>query len=295
VTGQETLTSSIPGLTEREVAVGDVRLHVREAGGGAPLLLLHTSFEYGHAWRGVIDPLADRYRLIVPDLRGCGLSQAPATGYDKETLAQDVVGVLDALDLDRVGLVGHGMGGLIGFLATLRAPERISRYLAIGVVHPWLRLDARLVASLWRSWYQPVVAAPVLGQRVARARRFLTWMLRGTSPHPENWPDETIDVYAQALAREGCSRATSLMYRTFLARELVPLVAGRYRDRRLTVPTSLVFGTRDRFFSPHALRGFEPYAERMSLDLVEGEGHFVHEERPGLVAKRVQRFFGAES
>jgi pimeloyl-ACP methyl ester carboxylesterase len=278
-------------LIDRDIELGNLRVHVAEAGSGEPLLLLHTSFEHCHAWRGVAPMLADRYRLICPDMRGCGWSDAPATGYEKQVLASDVVSLLDALGLDRVGLVGHGMGGLVGFLAALAAPERISRYLAIGVVHPWLRLDARLAGSLWRSWYQPIVATPRLGPRVAASRAFLSWMLRGTSPHPEAWPDAEIDRYAERLAEPERARAAASMYRSFLLRELIPLVRGRYRSQRLIPRTLLLFGTRDRFFSTHALRGFEPYAEDMSVELLEGEGHFVHEERPELIARRAMEFF----
>jgi pimeloyl-ACP methyl ester carboxylesterase len=76
---------------------------------------------------------------------------------------------------------------------------------------------------------------------------------------------------------------------------LLPLARGRYRARRLTVPTLLLFGTEDAFFSPLSLRGYEPYADDMSVELLAGEGHFVHEERPELVSVRAERFFGGES
>ena len=282
----------VESVEHRFVEVGGQRVHVAEAGDGEPLVLLHTSFEHWWAWRHLIPRLAERHRLICPDMRGCGWSSAPVGGYEKESLARELVALLDALGLERVALAGHGVGGLVGFLAALQAPERFKQYLAIGVVHPWLRLDLRLLASLWRSWYQPVVATPGAGPRVVRARRFLSWMFRGTSPHPQRWSDGDIEAYARVLAEPARARAQSLMYRSFLARELLGLVAGRYRDHRLTVPTLLLFGTRDAFLSPLALRGYEAHADRMTIELLEGEGHFVHEERPDLIAERAERFFG---
>ena len=281
----------VPGVEHRFVDAGGIRVHVAEAGSGAPLLLLHTTFQHWYAWHGLIPLLAERYRVICPDMRGCGWSDAPAEGYEKEALAADVLALLDALGLERAGLMAHGLGGLVGFLAALEAPERISRYMPIGIVHPWLQMDLALAAGLWRSWYQPLVATPGLGPRVAGARWFLRWLLRGTSPHPDSWGDDDIDVYARALAESARSEAMSLMYRAFLLRELVPLTRGRYRGRRLTVPTLLLFGAEDRFFSRRALRGYEPHAPEMRIEFLEGEGHFVHKERPELVATRALAFF----
>ncbi len=282
----------LEGVQHRFVDIDGQQVHLAEAGDGEPLVLLHTSFEHWWAWRHLIPRLAERRRVICPDLRGCGWSSAPPAGYEKESLAGDLVQLLDALELERVALGGHGIGGMVGFLAALRAPERISSYLAIGVVHPWLRVDPKLLATLWRSWYQPLVAAPGAGPRVVRTRRFLTWMFRGTSPNPETWSDADVEIYARVLDDPARARAQSLIYRTFLARELLAIARGHYRDQRLTVPTLLLFGSRDAFHSPLGLRGYQEHAEQMSVELLEGEGHFVHEERPQLVAERAERFFG---
>jgi len=285
----------IGGVRHRVVATSGLRVHVAEAGSGEPLVLLHTSFEHWYAWRHLIPVLAAQHRVICPDMRGCGWSDAPPEGYEKERLAADVVGLLDALGLERAGLIGHGMGGLVGFLVALSAPERVSRYLAIGILHPWLHVDPRVAAGLWRSWYQPLVAAPAAGPWAVRRRPLLRWLLRGTSPHPDAWLDEDIETYAQVLDDPARARAVSLMYRTFLTREFLPLARGRYGARRLRVPTLLLFGTNDAFFSAHGLRGYEPYVDDMRVELLEREGHFVHEERAELVAARAERFFEAGS
>ena len=129
------------------------------------------------------------------------------------------------------------------------------------------------------------------GQRLVRSRRFLTWLFRGTSPHPEAWSESDIENYARVLDEPARARAQALLYRTFLTRELPAIARGRYRSRRLTVPTLLLFGTRDALLSESGLRGYEQYADRMNVELLEGEGHFVHEESPTLVAERAARFF----
>ena len=106
---------------------GGLRVHVAEAGEGPPLLLLHGWPQHWWMWKGVIPALAESHRVICPDLRGHGWTDAPPWGYEKEGLASDALALLDALEIERVGMLGHDWGGLVGFLLSLRAPERIER------------------------------------------------------------------------------------------------------------------------------------------------------------------------
>ena len=107
--------------------------------------------------------LAKHYRVIAPDLRGFGWSDAPPDGYDKENMGTDVLNLLDALGLERVRLVGHDWGGWIGFLICLRAPERFRRFVALNIPTPYSSFDPRVFASTWRFWYMAAIATPGLG------------------------------------------------------------------------------------------------------------------------------------
>lgn len=80
------------------------------------------------------------------------------------------------------------------------------------------------------------------------------------------------------------------MYREFLLRELVPVMAGRYRDRRLTVPTHLLFGEEDVAIDASLLEGAEPFCDDLTIERVPGVGHFIVDERPDLVAERIEGF-----
>ena len=125
----------IDGVTHRFVDAGGLRMHVAEAGpeDGEVIVLLHGWPQHWYEWRHQIPELAKHYRVICPDLRGFGWSDAPSSGYEKETLAEDIVNVLDALGLERVKLVGHDWGGWCGFLICLNHPERVERFLNFSV------------------------------------------------------------------------------------------------------------------------------------------------------------------
>src|SRR5919108_254932 len=127
----------LAGVEHRDVDVRGVRLHVAEAGAGDPVLLVHGWPQHWWSWRELIPSLAERHRVIAPDLRGLGWSGAPADGdYRKETLADDLLGVIDALDLGRVRYVGHDWGAWLGYLIALREPDRLDRLVTISVPRP---------------------------------------------------------------------------------------------------------------------------------------------------------------
>src|SRR5262249_28697504 len=109
----------VPGVMHGFVNVRGVRLHVAEAGAGDPVMLLHSFPQHWYAWRHVIPLLAGQYRLICPDWRGFGWSQAPPGGYDTADRAADILALADALGLRRVRLIAHDWGGHAAFRAAL--------------------------------------------------------------------------------------------------------------------------------------------------------------------------------
>lgn len=266
-------------------------MHVAEAGpeDGEPVVLLHGWPQHWYEWRDVVPLLSDRFRLVMPDLRGMGWTDAPARGYEKEQLAEDVRALLDAMGLDRVKLVGHDWGGFAGFLLCLRHPERVERYLALNIIHPWPRRRARGVLDAWRLAYQLPLVAPFAGPRVTRKTAYVERVLRHSGSG--TFTDEEVEAFAAPLRQRARAAATAGYYRTFQLCELPALAAGRWRSTRLTVPTLMLFGTDDFAISVDMVRGFEPYADDMRLELAEGIGHFIVDERPELVARRAREFF----
>jgi pimeloyl-ACP methyl ester carboxylesterase len=274
---------------EIQTAGAALRVHYAEAGAGPPLLLLHGWPQHFWCWRRVVSRLAGDFRLICPDLRGFGWTGTPGRGYDNETFAADAVALLDALGLERVGVIGHDWGGFTGFLIALRHPDRVRGLLALSTPIPWLRPSPRLAVDMWRTWYAWLLAA-VGREAVARRPGLVRLMLsRGV-------PDEVIDereaeVYAERLREPARAEATEQLYRSYVRSALAMSARRRYEGQRLTVPTRLVVGRHDQAVPEVVVQGFEPHADDMALELVDG-GHFLPEERPGLVAQRAAELLG---
>jgi pimeloyl-ACP methyl ester carboxylesterase len=282
----------LPGVEHRFVELNGLRLHVAEAGDGEPLVLLHGWPQNWWEWRYLIPRFADDYRVICLDTRGSGWSDAPEDGYDKETMAGDVLGALDALGLDRVRMVGHDIGGYLGFLICLRAPDRVVRFVSLNTGHPFARPTPAALGTFWRFWYWPVNGAPVLGPWLIRHAVFSRVLRRWFTAVQAGWSVEDGEVFLAPWSEPARALAASKTYRAFLLEDSPRVLRGRYRETRLTVPTLMLHGAEDRILREPFLRGFEPFADDMRLELVPGAGHFIADEKPELVAQRIRAFFG---
>jgi pimeloyl-ACP methyl ester carboxylesterase len=275
------------GVEHRFVAVRGIRIHIAEAGepDAPPVLLLHGWPQHWYVWRRVMQALSPDRRLIAPDLRGFGWSEAPGDGYDVETFTVDQVALLDELGIDRVPVIGHDWGGVVAFLLGLRHPDRTDRALMLNAPHLWARASLRLLPELWRSWYTLAMAMPGLGPAMARNGIPASVLSRGNVGDPFQ-PGE-LEIYRDRLREPERARASSILYRNY-QRLFLSAARGTYRKLRLTAPTRILFGARDRYVSPKLLEGYEPYADDMRVELVPDCGHFIVNEKPELVIERVR-------
>jgi pimeloyl-ACP methyl ester carboxylesterase len=285
-------------VAHRLVDLPGVRVHVALAGDEAapPVVLLHGWPQHWWCFRAVIPALARSHRVIAPDLRGHGWSEAPSSGYAMEQLASDLLALLDALAVERAGLVGHDWGAYAGTLACLRAPRRFSGLLALSIVPPTGDPPPRAALEARRLAYQLVLAAPVAGPALLRASPALVARaIASGARRREHLDDATCRAYGRVLQEPARARASSLLYRTFLTRELPAVAAGRHRDARLHVPTLLLSGADDPAVRPVMLRNAAARADALRVHVVEGCGHFLPEERPDLVVAGARELFAAGS
>jgi pimeloyl-ACP methyl ester carboxylesterase len=272
--------------------VNGFRQHVAEAGDPSadPLLMQHGWPQHWWCWHKVIPALAERYRVICPDLRGHGWSDAPAGDYNKPQFATDLIALLDVLGLEKVRLVGHDWGAMAGFLACLREPERFDRFLAIAISPPFPPDQGpKRFLNIWRLYYQLPLTLPVIAPRLVSRPNFLEVFFKAGTIADGAITQADLDLYTQILASR--PHVTLAVYRTFITREARQLVAGDWAGQ-LRVPTRVVVGEGDIVADPdRILRASKPYAPELRVHQVKGARHFVPEEQPDAVVEQALEFF----
>ncbi|ORV96437.1 alpha/beta fold hydrolase [Mycobacterium kyorinense] len=285
---------ALDGVEHRYVELSDdVTIHVADAGpaDAPPVMLVHGFPQNWWEWHALIPPLAaDGYRVLCPDLRGAGWSSAPRSRYLKDDMAEDLAGVLDRLGVGPVKLVAHDWGGPVAFIMMLRHPDKVSGFFGVNTVGVWAKRDLTAVRDLWRFWYQLPIALPVIGPRLVRdpnsrlSRWLMSWAGDGFT-----LPDDDVHMYAECMREPGHAVAGSRWYRTALTREMLRW-AREYGDARVDVPVRWLQGTGDPVLRPNLLRGYDRRASDFELELVDGVGHWIVEQRPDLVLDRLRKF-----
>ena len=282
----------VPGVEHGYVDVDGLLMHAAEAGEGDPIVLLHGWPRHWYLWRDLIPQLATDRRVICPDLRGFGWTEAPAGGYGKDQLATDVLGLLDRLGVDRFDLVGHDWGAYTGFLIALREPARVKYFLAMAMTHPWPEV-APLLRQQWRFAYMALLDKPLASSLLLQhVPRLVRTVLRAGVVDSNSWDPDELEIFVERTRDPARAAAASSLYRAFTIREALPLMRGRYRDSRLEVPTRLIVGAHDPAIRAEMLGGFEGHADDMSVEVVRDAGHFIVDEHPDLVLERIRDFMG---
>ena len=234
-------------------------------------------------------PVTDVDRAIAPDLRGFGWSEYPPDeDFRKETLVDDLIDLCGALGHERVAYVGHDWGCWAGWLLCLRRPDLVERAVLLSVRPPFPpdRIEPAGLARLARLAYQLPLAAP-LPPRLKLSALGLMRNLGGNPP-------EDAEVYAANLAQPSQLRATTLLYRQFLTRELGPLIAGRYAGERLTVPVRFLVGDQDFLFEEEMVDEAAAHTDaEYRGDVLRGAGHFVADDAKEELREVVLDYLGA--
>jgi pimeloyl-ACP methyl ester carboxylesterase len=283
-------------LEARRIEAGGTALHVVFAGpeNGPPVVLLHGFPELWFSWHGVMGVLARAgYRAIAPDLRGYNRSDKPpgVEAYTGDAYAGDVLGLLDALGVERAFVAGHDVGAGVAWTLVFAHPERVRRAVILSSPHPfaWERASPEDDAESI-SWFRSFFRLPFLPELTSRAGGWwlLTRNLQRTS-RPGTFEGETLDVFHSAWARDN---AISTMINVYRAEFRSEPLAG---DGRPSVPVRYVYGGRDAYM-PRAAS--EVTAEILGADAaveLPENGHWLLLEEPERVGAILVEFFGAET
>lgn len=268
---------------------------------GEPIILLHGFPESHRTWRHVASDLARDHRVIVPDQRGFGGSDKPrgVDQYRVEETVADIFALADAFGIERFTLVGHDLGGAISWTAALRQPERLRRLVIVNAPHPLIfqrsviddpaqRQASQYIRAFRSEWMEKGIDAMGLDT-------FFEKSFGGHADLSVVTPEDR-QAYLDEWRQEGALTAMLNWYRAISLE--VPAMdehsAGPIWTRapfpKVTVPTLVVWGMRDKALLPVQLDGLEDLVEDLSLVRVEEAGHFVPWERPEAVIAAIRAF-----
>jgi pimeloyl-ACP methyl ester carboxylesterase len=276
-----------------DVRTNGVRLHVVQAGpeAGTLAVLLHGFPEFWYGWRRQIEPLAAAgYRVWAPDQRGYNTSDKPAgiAAYSLDTLAADAIGLIDAAGQAKAVLIGHDWGAAVAWWAALTAPERVRRLVVMNVPHPLVmqRQLRRNMRQLLRSWYIFAFQLPWLPELFARRRnwRAVERAMRATS-RPGTFSEADFEEYRAAWSQPGAYTAMVNWYRAALRRR-----PKSPASVRVTVPTLMIWGARDRFLGRELAQPSIELCDRGRLVFLDDATHWVQHEEPEEVNRLVLDF-----
>lgn len=281
-------------LHHRNLDVGDVNLHVVEAGpeDGPLAVLLHGFPEYWYGWKGQIAPLAEAgFRVVVPDQRGYGRSDKPrgAASYRIDRLAGDVEGLIRALGRESACVAGHDWGGAVAWWLGTTAPERVDRLAILNVPHP--AVLRRNLSSNWaqmrKSWYIFFFQLPFVPEWFYSRNDWAVGVrtLLGTS-RKGTFTRADLERYKEAWSQDGAIHGMINWYRAAL-RHPAPTPP----DLRVTVPTKILWGEQDRFLGTQMVDPSLALCDRGEVQRFPEASHWLQHEEPDQVAESLIEHF----
>ena len=278
-------------IEHQTLRLSRVALHVVTTGSGDPVVLLHGWPQTSYEWRKVMPPLAERYRLVVPDLPGLGDSSRPAEGYDKKTIARDLWEMCERLQLGCFHLVGHDWGGPTAFALACAQPASVRTLTILDVTIPGIGPD---ISQGGRRWHHAFHMTPDLPETLVqgREREYLSWFYREFCWQRGAIEEADVEEYVRCYSAPGALRAGFEYYRN-IPRDQADNRALLESGFRLQMPVLALGGAR----AEARGRGEEPLASLRAIATnVQGGalpdcGHFIPEEQPAMLAERLLRFF----
>lgn len=293
-----------PGYARRRVQINGIELAVDEHGppDGKVVVLLHGFPELGFSWRHQVGPLAAAgYRVLVPDLRGFGGSDAPpdAEDYAIDVLARDVVGLIDHAGTDAAVVIGHDWGADVAWKTAWLHPDRVSAVGGLSVPFaprapaPPLEIMRRnLGADFYMVWFQePGVAEAALERDVRRTIATprvwdATWAMETADdpPTPSFLTEDELRVYVDTFTRTGFRGGLNYYRNLDRNWERTAGVA----DRRITQPALFLTGERDpvrRFMPAEVMHGW--VTDLRVNAVIPDAGHWLQQQAPDAVTSHL--------
>ena len=279
-------STSFPGaFATREIETNGATIYTRVGGEGPAVMLLHGFGTTGDMWVPLAAALVADYTVIVPDLRGLGLSSKPSGGYDKKTQGRDVAGVMDALGVPRADFVTHDIGNMVGYAFAAAYPDRVTRFVPIDAplpgVGPWERIvqDPRM----WQFGF----GGPDMERLVAgRERIYLDRFWNEFALNPARVDEAKRQHYAALYAMPGAMRAGFAQFAAF-GQDVLDSQAYLAKGK-LTMPVLAIGG--EAAFGTMMATVMRFAATDVQEAIVPDSGHWIMEENHSATTQLVADF-----
>jgi pimeloyl-ACP methyl ester carboxylesterase len=273
----------------QEVQANGTTVHVRVGGAGPAVVLLHGFADTGDMWGPLATVLVADHKVIVPDLRGMGLSAVPDRGFEKMNQAKDIADVLDALHVERADIIGHDIGNMVAFAFAERYRERTSRLVMMDApvpgVGPW---DDILKSPL--LWHFRFGGRDMERLVQGRERIYLDRFWNDFSANPARFDEASRAHYAELYAKPGRMHGGFAQFAAF-DQDVIDNKAAVGRGR-LQMPVLAVGGD-------HSLGSTMAYIMRFAADnvrevVIPDSGHWLMEEQPKATVAAIVEFLSEQ-
>jgi epoxide hydrolase 4 len=265
------------------IGANGIDLHVAQIGRGPPVIFLHGFPEHWRAFAPMMEKLANMFACIAPDQRGNNLSDRPkgVCAYTIDTLADDIAGLVVALNLGRVHIVAHNWGGLVAWHFANKHPQLLDRLVIFNAPHPFclqraLNTDpAQREASRYAAQFAVEDSHEVMSSRDANE----LWTSFFGADEAKCWLNQDDkNAIVSAWEPEGAWEAMLNWYRAAPFDYSGTSVEWQIPPEPIEAPTLLVWGDADPLFTSSALRGLGDIAPKCQLEIIVGGGHCVFRE-----------------
>jgi pimeloyl-ACP methyl ester carboxylesterase len=274
------------GFQTQKIETNGITIHVRVGGTGPAVVLLHGYGETGDMWAPMAADLARDHTIVIPDLRGLGLSSKPAAGFDKKTQAGDVAGVLDALKIDRATFVTHDIGNMVGYAFAVQHPERVTRFVLIDApvpgIGPWEEILKNPL--LWHFRF----GGPDMERLVAgRERIYLDRFWNEFAATLSRFTEASREHYAKLYALPGAMHSGFAQFAAF-DQDALDNKAFLAAKGKLGMPVLAIGG--EKSFGPMMATVMRFAASDVTEGVIPDSGHWIMEENPTATIALVRAF-----
>jgi epoxide hydrolase 4 len=280
-------SGTLDGFAHNEIRLKEVNLHyVRQGKKGAALLLLHEPDGFWWDWSRNIEALSDYFDVIVPDLRGCGKSEKPAFGngehYKIDRIVNDVAQLMQALEISKVYVVGHGWSSMVVHKLIRSHPDLVRRAAMLNAALPGFEQSYFTDSDTTRAWYAAFwrsdLAVSLIGSNRSACEAFVAYRLSQCGAHRNGFDDRDRERYVDNLMAPDNLHALQSFYRA----NLYPnAVLWDDMDKIIShCNVTFLQGLKDRIFPAEWVSLATRWYSRGNFEYAPDAGHFLMREEP---------------